>query len=176
MSPEFRPRFPLSEVPFWADRYAYADDSAVRSKGEQAGLRGWYTREDFLAVMLWKTARTQSRCSKNTEASVVKATRLALSTRDERERMCALTALHGVTGVPDGIGPAPLRPPGPVSDHRLPGALEPERRRAARLPLLRVLVDVSPNLGREGGVPVAREGSGRAHVSRDSGTSSWADP
>jgi hypothetical protein len=92
----FRPRFPLSEVPFWADRYAYANDSAVRSKGQQAGLRGWYTREDFLAVMLWKTARTQSRCRKNTEASVVEATRLALSTRDERERMSALTALHGV--------------------------------------------------------------------------------
>jgi hypothetical protein len=96
MPTEFRLRFPLSEVAFWAARYAYADDAEVEAIGETARKRGWYTRDEFLAVMCWKTARTQSRCAMNTEAAVRSATRRALSTEDVHERMNSLLLLHGV--------------------------------------------------------------------------------
>lgn len=92
----FRLRFPTSDVQHWADRYSYADDSDVRAIGANAGRKGWYSRVEFLDVMFWKTKRTQTLCALNTEASVVKATSVALSADDERLRMRALTSLHGV--------------------------------------------------------------------------------
>jgi hypothetical protein len=94
--PEFRLRFPLSDVPFWAARYSYADDAAVEAIGEEAGRRGWYTRADFLKVTLWKTARSRSRCAMNSEATVKEATAVALRTTDERLRIGVLTLLQGV--------------------------------------------------------------------------------
>ena len=94
--PEFRLRFPVSEITFWADRYAYADDSQVVAIGEAAGGRGWYTRDEFLTVARWKTPRSKSRCETNDASSVKEVTWLALSTPDERLRIAALTRLHGV--------------------------------------------------------------------------------
>jgi hypothetical protein len=71
MPAEFRPRFPLSEVLYWAARYAYADDAEVEAIGDRARERGWFTRDEFLTVARWKTPRSKSRCEKN-DASVVK--------------------------------------------------------------------------------------------------------
>jgi hypothetical protein len=93
---EFRLRFPLSEVMFWAARYSYADDAEVEAVGRGAAKRGWYTRDEFLTVTRWKTQRSRSRCEANDEASVEATTRLALSTPDERIRIEAFTRLHGV--------------------------------------------------------------------------------
>ena len=55
--PNFRRRFPLSEVMYWADRYAYADDAEVEAIGEAARERGRYTRDEFLTVARWKSPR-----------------------------------------------------------------------------------------------------------------------
>jgi hypothetical protein len=99
MSTEFRLRFPLSEVGFWAARYASADDAGVEAIGEEARQRGWYTRDGFLAVMRWKSVRTQGRCARNSEATVVNATKSALHVHDQPSRVRALTALQGV-GLP----------------------------------------------------------------------------
>jgi predicted RNase H-like nuclease len=96
MATEFRLRFPLSEVMFWAARYSYADDADVEAIGRAARARGWYTRDEFLTVTRWKTQRSRSRCKSNGEASVESTTRLALSTPDERIRIEAFTRLHGV--------------------------------------------------------------------------------
>jgi len=96
MAQRFELRFPLSDVQKWCDAYTYADDSEARAIGATAGRRGWYTRAEFLKVMLWKTQRTKSLCAQNPEAEVVRATRLALSTPDERQRMAALLGLRGV--------------------------------------------------------------------------------
>ena len=96
MSVWFSIRFELAEVPFWGERYSYQDDGRIRAIGAAAGRRGWYTRDEFLAVMRWKTPRTQSRCAENTEGVVVERTRLALGPADERVRMKALMSLHGV--------------------------------------------------------------------------------
>jgi hypothetical protein len=96
---EFRLRFPLSEVEFWAARYPSSDDAGVEAIGEDARRRGWYTRDEFLAVMRWRSARTHSLCERNTEAAVVKATKSALYVHDQPSRVRALTALQGV-GLP----------------------------------------------------------------------------
>ena len=93
---EFRLRFPLSEVMYWAARYSYADDAEVEAIGRSASKRGSYTRDEFLTVTRWKTQRSRSRCEGNDEASVEATTRLALSTPDERIRIEAFTRLHGV--------------------------------------------------------------------------------
>jgi len=94
--PKFRLRFPLSEVMYWAARYAYADDAEVEAIGERARMRGWFTRDEFLAVARWKSPRSRRRCEENDEATVKAATQLALSTADERQRIEALTQLHGI--------------------------------------------------------------------------------
>jgi predicted RNase H-like nuclease len=93
---EFRLRFPMTEVMFWAARSSYADDGEVEAMGRAAGARGWYTRDEFLTVTRWKTQRSKSRCESNDEASVEAATRLALSTPDEQRRIEAFTRLRGV--------------------------------------------------------------------------------
>jgi hypothetical protein len=80
--PEFRLRFPLAEVRHWADGYAYADDSGVENIGEVARQRGWYTRDEFVAVTLWKTERSKSRCAKNTAATIREITEVALHAAD----------------------------------------------------------------------------------------------
>ena len=97
--PEMRLRFRVSEVPYWAARYAYEDDTGVIAIGEAARRAGFYTRAQFLAVAEWKTERSKGRCRLNDEASVREVTGAALSARDERLRVGALTLLEGV-GVP----------------------------------------------------------------------------
>jgi predicted RNase H-like nuclease len=94
--PKFRLRFPISEVMYWSARYAYADDAEVEAIGEAARERGWYTRDEFLAVARWKSPRSRKRCEENDEAAVKAATRVALSTPDEHQRIEVLTQLHGV--------------------------------------------------------------------------------
>ena len=95
--PTFRLRFPLSEVMYWAARYAYADDAEVEAIGERARKRGSYTRDEFMTAMRWKTrGRNEHLCAQNSAADVEEATRRALSTSDERERIEALIGLHGV--------------------------------------------------------------------------------
>jgi hypothetical protein len=54
----FQLRFDLRDVPVYAARYAYADDNAVLAIARQARRRGYYTREEFVAVCRWKTTRS----------------------------------------------------------------------------------------------------------------------
>jgi hypothetical protein len=65
--------------------------------GCAAGRRGYYTRDEFVAVCLWKTQRVRRRLEDNASAAIEHATRAALGTADERERMAVLLALAGVS-------------------------------------------------------------------------------
>jgi len=96
MTADFRLRFPLSEVMYWAARYAYAEDAEVEAIGDRARERGWYTRDEFLAVARWKSPRSKRLCEENDESVVKAVTQLALSAPDERQRIEVLTRLHGV--------------------------------------------------------------------------------
>ena len=94
--PELQLRFPIRQIARLAVEFAYADDSAVQAIGTKAQSRGWYTRDELVAVALWKTERSRSRVRQNREDAVKDATELALRTADERLRIGVLTQLQGV--------------------------------------------------------------------------------
>ena len=98
---KFSLQFPASDIEALAARYSYRDDRAVLAAGAAARKRGYFTRDEFLAVCAWKTGRSKRRVRTNGAAAVEEATRRALAATDEAERMNALTSLGGV-GVPTG--------------------------------------------------------------------------
>jgi len=95
--PVFRLRFPVVVVPQWAAASAYADDATVEAIGVTARMRGFYTRDEFLAVARWKTNRSMSRCARNSATLVEETTAAALRASDERLRIGTLTLLEGVS-------------------------------------------------------------------------------
>jgi hypothetical protein len=97
--PTFELQFPASEIEALASRFGYPDDARLLETGATARARGHYTREEFIAVCAWKTARSRSKVATNTEGAVVEATRQAIAAADEATRMNALLELEGV-GVP----------------------------------------------------------------------------
>ena len=97
----FELQFPAELVPALATRFAYTDDNAVQAAGYAARQRGHYTRDEFVLVCAWKTARSRPRVARNPAAAIRRATRTALGDFDEAARMNALTSLEGV-GVPTG--------------------------------------------------------------------------
>jgi len=60
---------------------------------------GEFGRAEFLAMCRWKSPRSAPQCERNSARVIRRVSRLALGTRDERERLEALCGLHGV-GVP----------------------------------------------------------------------------
>jgi len=82
-----------------AKRYAYQDDSAARAAGARAARGGQYSREDFLTIVRWKSARALSRAERNAPAAVEQMTRAAFNADDEVTRVLHLVSLEGV-GVP----------------------------------------------------------------------------
>jgi hypothetical protein len=97
--PTFELQFPAGDVEALASRFGYPDDARLLEAGVAARARGHYTREEFIEVCAWKTTRSRSKVTSNTEAAVVEATGKALATSDEATRMSALLELEGV-GVP----------------------------------------------------------------------------
>jgi hypothetical protein len=96
---DFELQFSPEEIEPLAARFGYTEDAACQAAGAAAHARGHFTREEFLRLCEWKTARSRSKVARNDAAAVEGATRRALTSADERERMEALTALEGV-GVP----------------------------------------------------------------------------
>jgi hypothetical protein len=95
--PEFVLQFPIEEVRGYASRFPSAGDDDVVAIGELARARGFYTRDEFVAVCRWKTPRSAARVAMNSSEDVERATRVALvETSAEAERMEALRSLHGV--------------------------------------------------------------------------------
>jgi hypothetical protein len=94
----FQPRFPLTEIPRIASAYDIEEqgDHEVEPLGRAAHERGYYTREEFLALCVWKTPRSKPRCEANEEEFVHEVTRIALSTPVERLRIEVLRLLQGV--------------------------------------------------------------------------------
>jgi hypothetical protein len=95
----FELQFPAQDIEALASRFPDTDDGRFLAAGADARTRGHYTREEFIDVCGWKTVRSRSKVASNSEAAVVAATRRALVTTSEAERMEALLDLAGV-GVP----------------------------------------------------------------------------
>jgi len=105
--PSFELKFPASQMEPLASRFGYGDETRLLAVGAAARARGRYTREEFIEVCAWKTARSRSKVTSNRTTAVAAATGRALGTEDEVTRMSALLDLAGV-GV-HGIGPPLLR-------------------------------------------------------------------
>ena len=57
---------------------------------------GYLTRQDLLEIGVWKSPRIRSKVLSNDDSLVREATRIALSTPEERLRLYVLLALRGV--------------------------------------------------------------------------------
>jgi hypothetical protein len=94
----FKLRFPASTVAYWASRYPNsANDGALRNRLRPVvRARGCLTRSEFLEICKWKSPRSQPRCARNDEFTVLTVTRAALGTGDESLKIDLLRTLHGV--------------------------------------------------------------------------------
>ena len=93
----FKLRFPATEIPHWAERYAYTgEDRSMDEVGAAVRDRGYLRRSEFLALCRWKTPRTIKRCSSNATQQIRDATQLAFGTSDERAKIGILRLLAGV--------------------------------------------------------------------------------
>jgi hypothetical protein len=95
-STQFELQFSLAEVPTLAARYDFLDDTNVMRIGEGAGLRGYFTKPEFLYVCEWKTQRSKSRVKQNSVNEIVEATHVALTADSEVLRIWSPMALYGV--------------------------------------------------------------------------------
>lgn len=118
---ETTPRFELEDVRALAASYSYRDDTAAIEAGRRARVAGFYTREDFLAVCGWKSARTRPLWSHpvNSDRVVREVTRVALSTEVEQLKIAALLALRGVSWATASVLlHFAAREPYPILDYR----------------------------------------------------------
>jgi len=72
------------------------EDRIIDEVGPRTKANGYYTKEDFLCLCLWKTPRTQHHCERNDESFIRETTRFSLETPEERLRIEVLTLLDGV--------------------------------------------------------------------------------
>ena len=94
---KFRLRFPVSAVERWAGRFADASDASLeRDVAPAARRQGYLTREQFLRIAAWKTARSRPRCERNTDAFVREVTGAALASPHEGFKINTLRVLEGV--------------------------------------------------------------------------------
>jgi hypothetical protein len=97
--PEFELQFPPEDIDVLASRFPDSEDAGCLAAGAAAAARGYYSRDEFLEVCDWKSARSRPLVQSNDALTVEAATRAAFETSDETARMGALSGLRGV-GVP----------------------------------------------------------------------------
>ena len=95
MSASFQLRFPVTQIQHWASRYE-DDDTPVLNLVGGVKQRGYLTKDEFLIVCRWKTARTQKRCRTNSAEFIREVSRCALSSNEDRFRIEVLRLLDGV--------------------------------------------------------------------------------
>jgi len=89
---------PENDLARWAERYSYPREAEIEDRVTPAARpRGYLTRDEFLRLCLWKTARSQSRCAANDAEFVQEVTRVALSAANEQLKIGVLLLLKGVS-------------------------------------------------------------------------------
>jgi hypothetical protein len=95
---KFKLRIPENDLARWAEGYSYPRESEiVDGVAPAARARGYLTRDEFLRLCRWKTARSQSRCAANEDEFVQEVTRVAFSTAHEQLKIGVLRLLKGVS-------------------------------------------------------------------------------
>jgi hypothetical protein len=93
----FKLRFNKKAIRDWAERYPVEYDAEIEKIiAPQVKARGYFLREEFIRLCLWKTPRSQSKVASNPADYFVAVTRTALSTPSERLCIEVLTLLNGV--------------------------------------------------------------------------------
>jgi hypothetical protein len=94
----FQLKLELDSVPSLARRFKdIALDAPIeRDLVPAARAQRYLTKEQFLRLCEWKSARIRPRCASNDELCIEEATRVALTAASERLRIGALTLLDGV--------------------------------------------------------------------------------
>ena len=93
----FKLRFPVSAIERWAHAFSDASDAFIEKGVAPAARRqGYLTRDQFLRIAEWKSARSRPRCERNEARYVKEVTRAALVSKDERFKVQALRLLEGV--------------------------------------------------------------------------------
>ncbi len=96
MAAIFRLRFRKNRIRSIADRYSYGD-AIPTDAGRRAEKVGFYTKEDFLATVRWKSPRAIGKAESNSAKFIEEVTRIALRTGDEHLKIAVLTLLSGVS-------------------------------------------------------------------------------
>lgn len=89
-----------SDIPVLAARYTRQQEEErriVEELGPAVSERGFYTRDEFLALCHWKSLRAKRRYEALSEDLIVDATRTALAASHESLRIGVLTLLDGVS-------------------------------------------------------------------------------
>jgi hypothetical protein len=94
----FKLRIPETDLPSWAQHYAYPGEADIENTlAPAARARGYLERDEFLALCRWKTPRSQSRCAANDARFLQEVTGVALSTKHEELKISVLLLLRGVS-------------------------------------------------------------------------------
>src|SRR5688572_21195092 len=95
---EFQLRFSEAEILHWSKRYNYSGESdIVTGVATTARDRGYLTKDEFIKITRWKTARSRSRCASNDSALVEEVTRISFSAAHEELKIAVLLVLKGVS-------------------------------------------------------------------------------
>ena len=90
-------RFPESDMPYWAGRYAYTGKEAkLEGLRNTVRMAGHLTKPQLQLLATWKSPRSAPHIGGNSPRYVREVTSFALSAQDERARIEALTVLDGV--------------------------------------------------------------------------------
>ncbi|GAB1406095.1 hypothetical protein MASR1M8_00140 [Thermomonas brevis] len=90
-------RFPETELRNWARQYSYGrEETELAALRETVQRQGYLSKDQLTLLARWKSARSAPRVKGNSEAFVQEITGFALTARDERSRIEALTLLDGV--------------------------------------------------------------------------------
>jgi hypothetical protein len=116
----FRLQFPIEEVAAYASRFEFGHEAEALAMGAAAVERGYYERDEFIQICLWKTRRVSVRIQNNSDEQIALATRLALG----GEGIKPLLELDGVSwGRASTLLHLALPDLYPIIDHRAVHAL-----------------------------------------------------
>ncbi len=94
----FKLRFSPEEISAWSKQYDYrgGDDKKIAEIGNKAKVQGFLTRDQFLAIVGWKSARPAKHHASNDDETIKEVTKLAFATKSRSLHLRALMLLEGV--------------------------------------------------------------------------------
>jgi hypothetical protein len=97
--PKFSLRFHIGDLEKWARKYEFnvRKEQRVQAAADTAKERGYMKKEEFLAVVQWKSPRPKRWAENNSDEDIEDATKSAFSTTNARVRIGVLTTLSGVS-------------------------------------------------------------------------------